>query len=292
MFVKIFKLMTKLKNRYPFLICNPIATKLLPYYVKIKTIIAPDFAYTNITKSKEDAIHFYTQNAKRVDTVANMLADEKSKNTYLGMVKFRQTRKKKDFPSAYYEKTQYFIEEMKLRNNEVFIDCGAYIGDTIDEFLKRCSAYKQIVAFEPELKNFEKLKAKHSNNSKIILINAGAYDKDGIVNFEGGAGSGTIIAGGGEAMSIQVKTIDNLDLEKVTFIKMDIEGAELNALKGAEKTIVRDKPKLAICIYHSDEDMICIAEYIHNLVPEYKLYVRQHYSFPWIGETVLYAIMP
>jgi hypothetical protein len=97
---------------------------------------------------------------------------------------------------------------------------------------------------------------------------------------------------GGGVISIQVKTIDNLNLEKVTFIKMDVEGAELNALKGAEKTILKDKPKLAICIYHSNEDMVCIAEYIHNLAPEYKLYVRQHFLFPSAAETVLYAIMP
>ena len=286
MFAKIFKLIGKLKNRYPFLTGNIIVIKLVPYYLKIKGIIAPEFVYG----AKEDVIHFYAQNAERVDTVANMLADEKSKNTYLGIIKFRQTHSKKDFPSQYYEKTQYFIEEMKLSKDEVFIDCGAYIGDTIDEFLKHCPEYKQIVAFEPELRNFKKISKKH-NNSKITLINAGAYDKDGIVDFKGVGGTGTIIAGGG-VMSIQVKTIDNLNLEKVTFIKMDIEGAEMNALKGAEKTILRDKPKLAICIYHSEEDMICIAEYIHNLVPEYKLYVRQHNSYPIIYETVLYAIMP
>lgn len=81
---------------------------------------------------------------------------------------------------------------------------------------------------------------------------------------------------------------------------MDIEGAELNALKGAKETILRDKPKLAICLYHSDNDMLDIPEYIHSLVPEYKLYIRQHseseqdnddirFGF-FIIETVLYAL--
>jgi hypothetical protein len=73
---------------------------------------------------------------------------------------------------------------------------------------------------------------------------------------------------------------------------MDIEGAELNALKGAEKTIIKDKPKLAICIYHSNEDMIQIAEYIHNLIPAYKIYIRQYRLYPSAAETVLYAVMP
>ena len=78
--------------------------------------------------------------------------------------------------------------------------------------------------------------------------------------------------------------------DKVTFIKMDVEGAELESLKGAEKTIRRDKPKLAICIYHKPEDMWTIPLYIKELVPEYKLYIRHHSS--GVCETVLYAVMP
>lgn len=71
---------------------------------------------------------------------------------------------------------------------------------------------------------------------------------------------------------------------------MDIEGSELEALKGAVHTIQRDKPKLAICIYHKPEDMTEIPLYIKSLVPEYKLYVRHHSNC--CTETVLYAVMP
>ncbi len=73
-------------------------------------------------------------------------------------------------------------------------------------------------------------------------------------------------------------------------IKMDIEGAELEALKGAKKTIQRDKPKLAICIYHKTEDLWEIPLYIKELVSEYCLYIR-HQTFG-TGDTVLYAVMP
>ena len=92
------------------------------------------------------------------------------------------------------------------------------------------------------------------------------------------------------SVRISVKSIDNLNVDNVSFIKMDIEGSELNALKGAEKTILRDKPKLAICIYHSNDDMLCIAEYIHALVPDYTFYVRQYGQYPHTHDTVLYAI--
>ena len=86
---------------------------------------------------------------------------------------------------------------------------------------------------------------------------------------------------------VEVRALDEVVDGKVTFIKMDIEGAELQALFGAEKTIKKYKPKLAICIYHRLEDILEIPAYIHSIVPEYKFYIR-HYSFS-TSETVLYA---
>ena len=242
---------------------------------------------------------FFTQNAERVCTVANMLADEKSRNTYLGMVKFRQTRKKRDFPILAVESSpQYFIDKLKLNNKEIFVDCGAYDGDTIDDFLKHCPDYKHIIALEPSPVTFEKLKEKHGTNPKITLLNSGVSDKEGEVLFSTAHHHATAhsvikmanLTGINNLSTIKVRTIDNLDLEYISFIKMDIEGSEYDALIGAKKTILRDRPKLAICIYHTNEDMIRIAEYIHGLVPEYKLYVRQHDIYPNIDETVLYAL--
>ena len=77
--------------------------------------------------------------------------------------------------------------------------------------------------------------------------------------------------------------------DKITFLKMDIEGSELKALHGARKIIQRDKPKLAICVYHKPEDIIEIPLYINSLVPEYKFYMR-HYGYT-PANTVLYAII-
>lgn len=156
--------------------------------------------------------------------------------------------------------------------------------------------YEKIVAFEPQPENYkvlEKFAGELREKDKFMLINAGVYSKDGELYFSGSGSNGraseTSKGTVGE-LSIKVRSIDGLHLqEKVTFIKMDIEGSEINALIGAKETILHDRPKLAICIYHSNEDMLRIAEWIHNLVPQYKLYCRQHGKYPTTYDTVLYA---
>ena len=91
-----------------------------------------------------------------------------------------------------------------------------------------------------------------------------------------------------DVVKVQVTAMDEVIKDRVSFIKMDIEGAELRALRGAKYLIQKYKPKLAISIYHKPEDIIDIPNYIVDLVPEYKFYIRQ-YSYGYC-ETVLYAI--
>jgi|TergutMp193P3_1026864.scaffolds.fasta_scaffold04356_8 FkbM family methyltransferase len=247
----------------------------------------------------KQAKRFFAENRQRVNAVASILADEKSKLIYTGIVKCRC--RDYGYKKYFTKEIQYFDNEFfKYGNDEVLIDCGAYKGDTIDSFTEFVPNYKRIISFEAAPENFEKLKQKHGRNPDIRLINKGVWNETGKISFcisSDNPGGNTIglndttqhnTTQPHETIFIDVMPIDALNLqEKVTFIKMDIEGAELNALKGAEKTILRDKPRLAISIYHSNEDMIRIAEWIHALVPEYKLYVRHHLTD--YRETVLYA---
>jgi FkbM family methyltransferase len=236
---------------------------------------------------------FFQKNQDRVKKIASLLSDDESKEAYLKIVKFKQTLKFEDFPA--YNKDGYFRNSFfEYGSNEVFIDCGAFNGDTIEEFLSMNVGYGKIIAFEPDMKNYKILENKFAGGGgEFMLINAGTYNKDCDLYFSGSGTSGSISEtpkGVEGEISVKVRSIDGLHLlEKVTFIKMDIEGSELNALIGARETILRDKPKLAICIYHSNEDMLRLAEYVHELVPEYKLYVRHNKEYPYANETVLYA---
>ena len=124
----------------------------------------------------------------------------------------------------------------------------------------------------------------------MILHNKGLWDKAETLNFNSfGNGSSTISKDAEE--SIEVVALDDVvdANDKVTFLKMDIESAELNALYGARRVIEKDKPRLAICVYHKPEDIIYIASYILSINPEYKLFLR-HHSLISSFETVLYAV--
>jgi len=233
----------------------------------------------NPTKQMLDSRDYFDANMKRVNNVASYLFDDTSRTCYYRMIDFRCNNDWTNFPLI--SKDAYFYNEFFLYDdNEIFVDCGAFNGDTVMKFKramkKQKGDYSRIVAFEPDEKLFNMLTKSYP---EVTAIKAGVWSRDDIITIDNGV------------LSIPVKNIDNChECEGVTLLKMDIEGAEIEALKGAIKTIAKYKPKLAICIYHSDEDMIKIPEWIHDNFPDYKLFVRQHHKYV-ISETVLYGFI-
>jgi FkbM family methyltransferase len=133
------------------------------------------------------------------------------------------------------------------------------------------------------------LRKRFDKDNRVLVLNKGISDKEGEAYFNDRGSSSRVTNNEQTSKKIALTSIDNtLECKDATFIKMDIEGAEWDALHGAKDTIVRNRPKLAICIYHSDEDMIRIPEYIHEIVPDYRLFVRHHTRRD--HETVLYAV--
>lgn len=227
------------------------------------------------------------QNRKRIKECANALSDEMSKRIFKQVIAFRVSHNYRQRPD-YNKKNQYFPNDIvTLKADEVFIDCGAYTGDTVQQFLRQTqNQYKRIVAFEPDNRNLKKLR---KVTEDIVIIKAAVWSHDTKVSFEGGKGSGSTVKKGSSNHLVKARAIDGVnECKDATFIKMDIEGSEYNALQGAYHTIRKNKPVLAICIYHSDEDMLRIIELISNWKLGYKLYIRHHGQR--ISETVLYAI--
>lgn len=191
---------------------------------------------------------------------------------------------------------QYFDKEIVCEGSdeeEVFIDCGCYNGGTVDAFVEwSYGKYNKIIAFEPDERMYFECKnyvEKRYNNAVVINGAVGAHN--GEVRFNNTSsvelGSSRVDYISGNCVTKMYSIDEVLDGEKATFIKMDIEGSELEALRGVEKTIKKYKPILAICVYHKREDIWEIADYILSLHKDYTLYFR-HYSLIHT-ETVLYA---
>lgn len=194
-----------------------------------------------------------------------------------------------------HSENQYFCENIiNLSENEVFVDGGAYIGDTIEQFLQNCNyRFNKIISFELNKNNYEKLN-KNINNfnyrikKKIVALNKGLSNKKMNISYNDKE-EGSYISEDG-VIKGETTTIDSeLKNEMISFIKMDIEGSELEALHGAKNIIKKCKPKLAICIYHKPQDLWEIPFYIKEILPEYKIFIRHHTDL--LNETVCYAIL-
>lgn len=245
----------------------------------------------NPTEEMKNAYEFFSKETSkaRIEKIVSLLEDEESKSVYLGCIKFRYTHDFKDRPK-YNTKNQYFPNDiLSISEKEVFVDCGAYNGDTIRSFKKYAKkGYKKIIAFEPDQANIDMIRRYDKN---ITIIPAAVWCEDTQLGFCGGGGAVSRIADNTDEQSslVPARAIDTVaECEDATFIKMDIEGAEFQALNGAKKTIVKNRPKLAICIYHSDEDMLRLIELIDGWNLGYKFYVRHHAQK--ISETVVYAV--
>ncbi|WP_049945709.1 FkbM family methyltransferase [Butyrivibrio sp. LC3010] len=191
--------------------------------------------------------------------------------------------------------TQYFEKGIIAPvQNEVFVDGGAYDGATCDRFIEWCSGnYNSIYAFEPDKRNYERLNKKVKDNNllmpKMHLINRGLWSKETTLSFSESGTQGSHITEGEGTIQIKTAAIDDvIKDDKVTFIKLDVEGAEKEALLGAEEIIRRDHPRMAISIYHKPEDIWELPELVLSLNNDYKLWLR-HYQLSEC-ETILYAL--
>lgn len=179
--------------------------------------------------------------------------------------------------------SQYF-DVFQPHEEEVFIDAGSFNGYTSLEFLEWANGNcKKIYALEPLSDMYHAIC--EMNIPKTQVLNYAAWNKKEKLHFKEDS-TASSVESDGEA-EVQGMDIDSIAEDKVTFIKMDIEGSELKALEGAKNTILTYHPRLAISIYHKPMDIIEIPAYILELVPDYKLYIRHYCSN--MCETVLYA---
>ena len=168
---------------------------------------------------------------------------------------------------------------------EVYMDLGAYNGDTIQELGRLTDwQWREVLAVEPDRRNCRKLRLLADELAEkgltVEIHEAGIWSEQGELGFsDSGGRQSTFI--GAEKKTVPVTTIDAVAAGRpVTMIKMDVEGAEVQAIAGGRQTIGKCKPKLFVAAYHYDVDLFRLPLLLWELVPEYKIYLRKHPYVP------------
>lgn len=226
---------------------------------------------------------YFNEHKEEFEKAYSLLADEQSKKVFENSLRYKISGKIEYLKEMESEPDEVYNNLLKLGESEVYADLGAYDGDTIREFLSYSTA-ERIIALEPDKKNFKKLLQKTEG---VQAYNAGAWSTDCEMPFATRGGRNSKV--GGETL-ITMRSLDSiLSGDKVTYIKLDVEGAEYEALMGAKEAIKRCKPKLFCAVYHRNEDLFQLPLLIKELGPEYKLYLR-HYPYIPAWETNIVAI--
>ncbi len=229
-------------------------------------------------------LNYVRENEKELNEVYEKLSDDKSRKVFENTLLYKITGEIKYLKLMESEPREVYENLLKPTGEEHYVDLGAYDGDTIREFLSFAKSAKKITALEPDARNFRKLLEKTEG---VNAINAGAWCCDTELEFATRGGRNSRV---GKGKLIQMRAVDSvLEGERADLIKFDVEGAEREALLGAENTIKVHKPKLFCAVYHRNEDIFAIPLLILKLNPDYKIYLR-HYPYIPAWETNVIAI--
>lgn len=265
-------------------------------FIKVDAIIASKYYY-KFSTAREQFERFFAREQAKFEAVFHMLEDDLSKELFLNLIAYRVSGnihclKKSNF-------SQYEHPMVKPYKGDTIIDGGAYIGDTVQQFNHLLGTDCYIHSFEPAEANFRKLQEWMESGGihNVTAVQAGlGYENTKMymrTDENGISTSNAIYTQGNEKVNIVAvdRYVEANALEEVNLIKLDIEGFELAALQGADKTITNFAPKLQVCLYHKEEDLVEIPLFIHHKYKDkhYKFYLGHHRDDNhW--ETVLYAV--
>lgn len=238
--------------------------------------------------------HQIFQEADQIRKAFLLWSDHSSQEEFIIQLKWRTSLEGEEMPLHLPADQIYFpLDILTLQPNESFVDCGAFDGDSSFEFMKLSkNQFNMIWAIEPDPLNFDKLRNKFaqldkSTTSKIKILNIVIGSEREKVTFNV---TGTVTSSLGKGKhTLESTTLDNiLEGTSPTYIKMDIEGAELRALNGAKNVIKNNLPILAICAYHQQDHLWKIPLLIKSISDQYKFFLRRYADECW--ELVCYAI--
>lgn len=235
---------------------------------------APDVPVYGDTLFSSD---YYNEHKNEFENIYRKLCDDTSKKTFENIINYKLSGDINCLFACETDSDEPYKNFLSLNDTEIYLDLGAYRGDTVFSFLNRVKGYKEIIAVEPDVKSFGKLCAATENIKNIRNINALAGEKIAVTEFSmnGSRGAGKPAA----KKKTNVIPIDSLHISP-SFIKMDIEGFEAKAISGGQKTISAFRPKMQIAAYHRSVDLIDIPRAVLSFRDDYKIYLRHNPCLP------------
>lgn len=274
---------------------KPNYDAIINYYNKYKLwgAIHPDTGEFEMVENRAQALVEHQQD---FEWLYERLGDYRSKRVLLSILSYwlsSDYHRIAQIMDKYYH--QYFdFDLIQCDENEVFVDIGAYIGDTMVDYVKMygTGCYKRIYCYEiiPANVAYIQKNMELCALKDVVVCNRGASEKSGILYLSDDAVSSIGMLSENGAIEIATVAIDEDIAEPVTFIKMDIEGAEEDALLGCRRKIAENHPKLALAAYHNHKDLWKLARIIHETDPTYRFYLRYYGGALLPTEYVLYAV--
>ena len=228
----------------------------------------------------------YAEHRAAYERLYALLSDDKSCEVFRDIVEFRCSANL-DVMANYtdLQDLQYFEPFLNLeRDGETFLDIGGFHGETSLQFVANCPGFNRIHFFEPDFNNRMIAKSNLENIRSVTTYGYGLGSEDKEVSFKS-AGSCSSAVEHGES-TIKIKSFDSAVRADCTFLKIDIEGGELDAINGMSDMIKRCHPKMAISVYHNPTDLRVIPEKIRSIRDDYRLFLR-HYT-EGVDETVMF----
>jgi FkbM family methyltransferase len=265
--------------------------------VKVVSAIALFWKYPNQTMPHAyvDLPSKLVEQVEEVRAAYRLMGDDESKRIYAAQIAYRMRLDFEALPPELDVSEQYFPADLiDFRVDEVFVDCGAYDGDTVKSFIANYGhAFRRLFALEPDPINYQKLKTYVASlpsalSEKVELRPFAVGQVDGTLRFDGRGTNGSLLSDAG-VLEVQCRRLDTLFADvSPTYIKMDIEGAEPDALVGVREISKRALPILAVCVYHFQDHLWKIPLQLHALSDSYRLFLRAYMKEGM--ELVCYAI--
>ena len=233
-------------------------------------------------------LEYAKAHSSQLEAVYGRLSDEQSRKVFRNVIESKLTGRIEPLFNCETSPDEAFENILRLTDSEIYMDLGAYNGDTVLDFTSRTASWRHIYALEPDKKNFTKLTRNLEDIPNCTLLNVGAHNCSETINFRNNSGRNSAVSSSG--VPTAMNSVDNiLAKSPATYIKMDVEGQERLAIEGSSETIIRFKPKLLVSAYHRSEDIFALPLQILALRPDYKLYMR-HYPYLPAWDTNYYFV--